>query len=198
MFIDRRQPSSLIMGLMDKKVFRKNILAKRKSISEKKHDEKSAQIKKRLEKLEIFQEAYTVMFYVSFGSEVETHGLLKDSFREKRVAVPLVWEKDLLIKRITDFSQLSPGAWEILEPEARQTSLKLSDINLILVPGVAFDKNHNRMGYGSGYYDRLLAREKEADFISVGLAFEEQIVDKLPIEKYDQKVDFIVTEKRVI
>ena len=196
--VDRWQPSSLIMGPMDKKAFRKNILTKRKGISEKKHKEKSAQIMRRLEKLEIFQEAYTVMFYVSFGSEVGTHGLLKDSFREKRVAVPLVWEKDLLIKRITDFSQLSPGAWEILEPETRQTSLKLSDINLILVPGVAFDEDHNRMGYGGGYYDRLLAGEKEADFISVGLAFEEQISNKLPVEKYDQKVDFVVTEKRVI
>lgn len=186
------------MEPMDKKAFRKKMLGTRDSISEKDRAKKSLAIKKRLEKLELFQEAYTVMFYVSFGSEVETHQLIKESFREKRVAVPLVWEKDLLVKQITDFSQLSPGAWTILEPEARQKSLGLTDINVMIVPGVAYDKNHHRMGYGGGYYDKLLARKDEGGFVSIGLAFEEQIVDEVPTEENDQKVDFIITDKRII
>jgi len=196
--VDMRQPSSLIIKPMDKKAFRKKILTVRDNISEKDRAKKSLAIKKRLEKLEIFQDAYTVMFYVSFGSEVETHQLIKESFREKRVAVPLVWEKDLLVKQITDFGQLSPGAWTILEPEARQKSLGLSNINVMIVPGVTYDKNHHRMGYGGGYYDKLLARKDEGGFVSIGLAFEEQIVDDVPTETNDQKVDFIITDKKII
>ncbi|TET52762.1 MAG: 5-formyltetrahydrofolate cyclo-ligase, partial [Actinobacteria bacterium] len=75
------------------------------------------------------------------------------------------------------------------------------DLNVIIVPGVAFDKEHHRLGYGGGYYDRLIAETRDPipeTPIFIGLAFEEQIVDKLPHNKHDQKVDFIITEKRVI
>lgn len=153
-------------------------------------------IEARLRTLDVFQQAYKILFYVSFLSEVQTHQLIKEALKNKKVGVPLVNNKELLIKEITDFSQLSPGHKNILEPSSDLPDLKVEDLNLIIVPGVAFDKKHYRLGYGGGYYDRLLA--KDNDHISIGLAFEEQIVDDLPIESHDQKVDFIVTDKRVL
>lgn len=184
---------------MDKKALRKEMLDKRNNIAAAKRQEKSGLIKERLEKLQIYHEAYTVMFYVSFGSEVETRQLIKDALKaEKRVAVPLVNKKELLIKQITDFKQLSPGTWGIFEPDHKLPDINPKDINVVIVPGIAFTIDHNRLGYGGGYYDKLLSKEGEANFTSIALAFEEQVVEKLPVAEHDQKVDFIVTDKRFI
>ncbi len=184
---------------MNKKILRQEILAKRNSIPEDTRRTKSALIKERLGSLEIFQEAYMVLLYVSFNSEVDTHQLIKDALQtEKQVAIPLVHENQLLIKKITSFDQLKPGTWDILEPSSKLPEVKLNDINLVIVPGVAFTKGHYRLGYGGGYYDKLLCQKEDAGFTSIALSFQEQIVDELPVEDHDQKVDFIVTEKRII
>ena len=189
----------LYNDFMNKKLMRKEIVTKRNSISADVRQEKSILIKERLQKLKIFAQAYTVLFYVSFGSEVETHQLIKDTLKtEKQVAVPLAHKDGLLIKIITDFKQVKPGTWNILEPSNKQPDIDLKVINLVIVPGVAFSKNHYRLGYGGGYYDKLLSQEDEAGFTSIGLAFDEQIVNELPVEKHDKKVDFVLTDKRII
>ena len=182
---------------MDKKTLRHDLFAKRNSILAIQRKDKSASIKERLQELEIYQEAYTVFYYVSFGSEVNTHALIKEALHDKRVAVPLVDDKNLLAKRITAYNQLKTGYKGILEPSYEAESINLADIDLIVVPALAYDKRHYRLGYGGGYYDRLLATGLGAP-ISIGLAFEEQIVKGLPVEAHDQKVDFVVTEKRII
>lgn len=184
---------------MEKSQLRKEMVAKRDAVPSGVRKAKSASILERLKNLEIFSEAYTVMFYVGFRSEVETHKLIKEVLKtERRVAVPLVYKDRLAVKQISDFKQLKPGAMGILEPGSKQPAVPLEEINVVIVPGVAFDKRHYRLGYGGGYYDRFLSREADAHFTSIGLAFEEQIVDELPVGAHDQKVDFIVTDRRII
>jgi len=182
---------------MDKKSLRHDLFAKRNSIPVIQRKDKSASIKQRLQELEVYQEAYTVFYYVSFGSEVNTHALIKEALHDKRVGVPLVDDKKLLAKEITAYNQLKTGYKGILEPSYERKSIDLEDIDLIIVPAVAYDKRHYRLGYGGGYYDRLLASGARTP-TSIGLAFDEQIVGELPIEDHDQKVDFIVTDKRII
>lgn len=190
-----------------KKELRKELLGKRNNISAAERKIKNDSVIQRLQELAIYKQAYTVLFYVSFGSEVDTHPLIKKAFKDKkRVAVPLVNGQTLDIKQITSFSQLKPGAMGILEPSEKQPSINPAEINVIIVPGIAFDKKHFRLGYGGGYYDRLLSQYSvnhqpstvNSSITSIGLAFQEQIVEKLPVDKHDQKVDFIITDKKLI
>ncbi len=99
-------------------------------------------------------------------------------------------------------SELSSRTLNILEPvsEIREDSsrwLEIGDVDLVLVPGLAFDPNGNRLGRGKGYYDRLLSQSSSRTAL-VALAFEEQILERLPVEPHDVKMDYIVTENRVI
>lgn len=136
------------------------------------------------------------MFFVSFGSEVHTHDMIKEALKSKTVIVPKVVHHEIEPSVIIDFDNLVPsGKFKIPEPiEAMKIAYK--NIDLILVPGIAFDKEGHRIGYGFGYYDRFLRRVPKA--IKIGLAFDLQIVDKIPREMHDVPVDLIVTEERVI
>lgn len=96
------------------------------------------------------------------------------------------------------FEALMPGAFGILEPSAAHGAVRLEalhEIDLIIVPGLAFDRKGHRLGYGGGYYDRLLA---ELDATKMALAFAAQIVEAVPAEAHDERVDFVVTEEEII
>ncbi|GAB5046738.1 5-formyltetrahydrofolate cyclo-ligase [Thermodesulfovibrio sp. TK110] len=137
----------------------------------------------------------SVLLYASFGSEVDTWRIF-DYCRKLSIktAFPKVKGKNLEIYWIKERSQLAKGYKSILEPCNAQKA-QLEDIEVIAVPGLAFDKNCFRIGYGGGFYDKLLCRKKG---IAAGLAYEEQILDKLPVESHDVKLDLIITDERVI
>jgi len=98
---------------------------------------------------------------------------------------------------LTDWNHLSIGAYGILEPARSQiVPIEPNTIDLVIIPGIGFDKTGNRMGHGKGYYDRFLPLAKKA--IRIGLCFEFQIKDQIPTEPSDQKVDYIITEERII
>jgi len=157
---------------------------------------KSREIEKRLFGLPEFQAARTVMFFASFRSEVETHHMVRRALAEgKRVVLPKVKGKELALFRIKDFDKdAAPGAWDIPEP-SNGTPVKLRDIDIIMVPGAVFDEKGNRLGYGAGFYDKLLAPYKG---MTVALAFELQIVENVPAAAHDVPMKKIVTEKRII
>ena len=137
-----------------------------------------------------------IMFFVSFNSEVHTHDMIKQAFKNKLVVVPKVVHKDIEPSVIIDFDNLIPSnKFGILEP-IEEMKIAYKNIDLILVPGVVFDKEGHRIGYGLGYYDKFLRKVPKA--IKIGLSFDFQVVDKLPREMHDVPVDFIVTEERVI
>ncbi len=179
-----------------KKSLRQQILDARFRLSPEERKAKSREIEKKLFSLPEFSAATAVMFYASFRSEVETHGMIRRALTEgKRIILPKVKGKELVLFEIRDFDQeAAPGAWGIPEPYYGNP-VSLEGVELIIVPGAVFDERGNRLGYGAGFYDRLLASSKG---MTAALAFELQIVPQVPVGPHDVPVKKIVTEKRII
>jgi 5-formyltetrahydrofolate cyclo-ligase len=179
-----------------KNKLRKQVLDARFGLTPEQRRAKSADIESRLFALQDFRSTRFVLFFASFQSEVETHHMIRRALAEgKRVALPRVKGKELELIEIANFeTDTAPGAWGIPEPE-RGKPAKLEDIGLIVVPGAAFDAKGNRIGYGAGFYDKLLPVYKGR---TVALAFDLQIVPDAPAEAHDIPVQTIITETRVI
>ena len=159
---------------------------------------KSRIIMRKLFSLEKFRKAKSILFYVSFNNEVDTLKMISKSIKlKKAVYVPITDFKDkrLTISRIRLFpGNLERSAYGILEPKLKFREIYLGNkIDIIIVPGVAFDLNGNRLGYGGGFYDRLL---KRMDALKIGLAFDFQVLRTLPTDKNDQKLDLVITDKQ--
>ncbi|HTP06567.1 MAG TPA: 5-formyltetrahydrofolate cyclo-ligase [Nitrospirota bacterium] len=179
-----------------KKEIRKRVLAARDSILPARRKTKSREIEERLFSLPQFTSARAVLFFASFRSEVETGPMIRRALASgKRVILPKVRDKELELFEIKNFDKdVSPGAWGIPEPR-ESAPVRLDQIDVIVVPGAAFDEHGNRLGYGAGFYDKLLS---EFTKLTIAVAFEEQIVAKIPTDPHDVPVRKIVTEKRVI
>lgn len=162
----------------------------------------SMQISNRLFDMELFKNAYSIMAYMSFRNEVDTNQIIQYSLNEdKRIIIPITQKESrtLLLSEIRNpESELIPGSFGILEPlPDRIRPFAKEDLDLILVPALAYDPRGFRLGYGAGYYDRFLST-LEKPVPTVGLAFEIQVLSKVPIEATDIPVDYIVTENRII
>ena len=175
---------------------RKAVLDARHRLPPAERRSKSAAIENRLFSLPEFRAAEMVLFFASFRSEVETEHMIGRALAEgKRVALPKVKGKELELFEISNFDRdVAPGAWGIPEPEHGRP-VKIGDIGLIVVPGAAFDESGNRIGYGAGFYDKLLPLYRGR---TAALAFEIQIVRAVPADAHDIPVQKIVTEKRSI
>ncbi len=177
---------------LSKNFLRRRILKRLNEQSAYERARKSLEIKKGLFALEEFKSAKTVMFYVSKDGEVDTIQMIKDTLRMgKRVAVPVtkVEKKELIASQILDLEkELTRGPYGILEPKSGYVRpVPIEKIDLIVVPGVAFDKMGRRLGRGAGYYDRFLKKfHKDVPFI--GLAFDFQVVENLPTLSHDVPV----------
>jgi 5-formyltetrahydrofolate cyclo-ligase len=175
---------------------RKEVLDARLKLTPEQRRVKSAEIEAKLFGLPEYRVASVVMFYASFRSEVETHHMIRRALVEgKRVVLPKVKGRELALFEIKSFDKdVLPGAWGIPEPEDG-VRVELKDIGLIVVPGAAFDEQGNRIGYGAGFYDKLLPLYQGR---SVALAFELQIAPEVPADAHDIPMQMIVTEERVI
>lgn len=187
--------------MRDKKSIRKEVLLKRDSIDLKEKERKDQLIRDRVFLLPQFEKAETIFYFASIHSEVFTLSQIKEAWRRgKRVILPRVDKglKGLRLYEVNDLNELRPGCMGIPEPDVPPDRERdINDVDLVVMPGVAFDPYGNRLGYGAGYYDRLLARLKK-DIPLVAIAYEEQIVDSLPHESHDVRVHMIVTDKRII
>jgi len=182
-----------------KEKIRKEIKEKRRKHSKEEQRKKSKEIKERLFGLSEFKDAETILFYISYDGEVYTHDMIKEALNDKRVVVPISnKEKQTLSLSVLDsWDDLEISSYGILEPKKDKIrKVSIEDINLIVVPGTAFDKYGNRIGHGKGYYDKLLQHSNKA--LHIGLAFECQIVEKIPTDIHDEPVDMIITEDRII
>ncbi len=179
-----------------KKTLRKQVLAARDRLSPEERAAKSRAIGEKLFALPEFISARVVMFFASFRSEVDTVPMIRRALKSgKRVILPKVKGRALELFEIIDYeSDVVPGAWGIPEP-AGSRPVDLAQIDFIVTPGAAFDEQGNRLGYGAGYYDKILSSFKGT---STALAFEAQIVKQVPVDAHDIPVRKIVTEKRVI
>lgn len=179
-----------------KKSLRKQVLDARHQLTPADRRARSSLIEQKLFELPEFLKASLVMFYASFQSEVETHFMIRRALSEgKRIALPRIKGKELELLEIANFDRdVSPGSWGILEPDQGDV-VAVRDLGLIVVPGAAFDERGNRLGYGAGFYDKLLAQYQG---VTVALAFELQIVPQVPADSHDVQIKKIVTEKRII
>jgi len=147
-----------------------------------------------------------VGIYIHMQGEVSTDLIIKDIFESGRYCyVPVVSGKDInfyQINDINDYNSLKPNRWNIREPEnleLRENPVEKGLLDLIIVPGLVFDKNSNRIGKGKGYYDKFLANLKSNFSIRnlsfpylMGLAFREQVVEKVPIQPHDFPLDTVI------
>ncbi len=181
---------------------RQEILARRDGLAEQERQEKSVALASRLAGLDCFSQARTILFFVSFRSEVDTLMVMRQALlRGVQVAVPLTLtrEKELNVFAVTDVdADLVPGYQGIREPDPRRChKLAPSSLDLVIVPGSVFDRRGARMGYGGGYYDRFLAN-RAPQARRVGICFDLQLVDEVPMAAHDQYLDFVVTESQVV
>lgn len=180
---------------MDKKSIRKEMQKKRDAIENKEKIDKD--LLEKLKNLDEFKSSDNFFIFVSYKSEFQTHDLIKDLIADgKNVYVPYVLEKGKMIyTKINSFDDLEKGSYSILEPKNPIPSTDRLDF--ILVPGLAFDKNGYRIGYGGGFYDRFLdSLDENAHRISV--AYDFQIFDDLEPDTYDQPVEKIISPSKII
>ena len=186
-----------------KKSLRKESILRRDSMSLDARRSKDRAILDRLISMSEFKNARTVLVYAAFRSEVGTEHIIRKALAENRiVGLPRVERltETLKLYSIEDWSDLAPGCWGILEPAERpDRTMDIKNIELVITPGAAFDEHCNRIGYGKGYYDKLLSgRKLELHPVVLGLAYEEQIVRSIPFDPHDMKMDLIITDKRDI
>ena len=177
--------------------------ARKNRVAQKDKDAVSRVICGKFTALPAYTAAKTVMWYVDAGSEVRTRHTLPEALGHgKRVAVPwcVVETNQLELFLLEDMSELVEGAYKILEPKTELRSLpaktvRPEELDLVMVPGTAFDPRGGRMGQGKGYYDRLLSRARP-DAPLVALAFDCQLFDAIPVAAHDVFMDLVLTETR--
>jgi 5-formyltetrahydrofolate cyclo-ligase len=167
----------------------------------------SIEICARLAAQAAYRAASTAMWYIGCKSEVRTlPALHRELAGRKRLVIPYCTtdengRRKLGLWHLEDFSELAPGTWSIPEPPRSRwgeagKEVPPSELDVIVVPGVAFDRSGGRLGNGAGYYDRLLAEVRE-DAVLFGVCFESQLLDRIATEAHDVPMDFVVTENNV-
>ena len=189
--------------VVDRNSLRKDRLAARDLMEPALRKEKSRRICALLKAHPVVTDADHLFVYVDFRSEVETMELIRQLIAAgKTISVPvtLLEESRLQAVRLTDpDTQLIPGCYDIPEPTPDQIAIATVDpatIDTVLIPGSVFDTGGGRLGYGGGFYDRFLT-ESAPRAARVGVAFELQLVDQVPMEPHDQYMDVLVTEQQI-
>ena len=177
-----------------KEILRKEMLSKRNSLTKTNIQSASESILSRLFARPKFKEAKYIAFYLPRGNEVDTKKMIEESLKQgKTILVPSTDEKKITFHKFSSFDDLEAGKFNILEPKSKINPL--SEPELIVIPGVAFGLCMHRLGYGKGYYDNYLA---SSFAYRIGIGYDFQIVEKLPSHENDQRMDEIITEKRII
>lgn len=185
-----------VRNLETKKAIRKRILGIRSSIPREVQEEKSRKICEAVIKYPYFEQADILFCYMDFHDEVQTELIRREAQkRGMQVAVPRVEGDSMYFYKVHDDADLEAGYFGIPEPKKTCGLCEASGNVLMIVPGTVFDPSCNRMGYGKGFYDRYLA--KHPGIHTVGIAFSEQIVDELPVEETDWKLDAVITDTMI-
>jgi 5-formyltetrahydrofolate cyclo-ligase len=192
-----------VLPEVSKSGIRKNTLALRELLPPETHAAHSMAIAERLMRMPEYQQSSAVLGYMNFGTEFASEVWIREVLAAcKKLALPrvnhhtnqldLFWVEDLE-------NQLATGLWKIREPivERCERVITPNEVEFALLPGVAFSKSGARLGYGGGYYDKLLAQMSHRPTL-VAAAFELQIMERIPQEATDVKVEWIITEQRAI
>lgn len=183
----------------NKDYYRKIACEKRDSISKEDKYILDEKIYDNVIKSSFYKKARSIFIYVSVNSEADTRKIIEKALTDgKTICVPKVISKKqgMIAVKINSLDELSPGAYNIPEPLQYDKKFDEHDIDLILLPGLAFDECGGRIGYGGGFYDKFISNTGEGT-IKVGLAYDFQIFDKVTCFEYDAVIDGIITEKSV-
>ncbi|MGI0027302.1 MAG: 5-formyltetrahydrofolate cyclo-ligase [Nitrosopumilaceae archaeon] len=180
--------------VVEKARLRKQLLNARDSMSLDFIKITSKEIQENLRKIDFFRNAKTIGAYYSIGSEVRTQDILQEILNAgKELALPKVVKNDLVFKKISNFAELEPGNFAVMEPKDKCEIVK--NLDAVIVPAIALTKDGFRLGYGFGYYDRYLHGKKST---TIALSYAKQVIKSFPLDDHDVKTNFIVTEDKVI
>lgn len=182
---------------MNKDEIRNEMKARRRILTADEVRDMSARIFNSLFSIDCFTCAQSVCTFLSAFKEPETGGIIKAlTDRGRAVAVPITHTDTglLTLSYIDGMDSLRSGAYGISEPRHIREA-RIEDIDAVLVPGLAFDRSGGRTGFGKGYYDRLL---QDAGAVKIGLCYQFQVIDRVPVQEHDVTMDFIVTENEII
>ena len=175
---------------MDKKALRREIREKKRAMTEEEIVDRSEKLGQLFVQSEAYRKAKTVYGYLPYNQEVRTVPMLAQALRDgKRVAVPKIYGDTMKFLYLDDLSKVEKNDMGIPEPIA-DTPVADDKTALVLMPGLAFTKQGDRMGYGGGFYDRFLA--EEPDHPTLALCYDFQMVDSLPTEEFDIPVDTVL------
>lgn len=176
---------------MDKKELRKKYTKVRADVEDK--ESKDRLIRENLRQLDIYKKAKSVFVFISYKSEVDTRGIIEDILADgKKLLVPLVKGSEMIAVEVKGIDDLEPNKMGILEPKSGD---EVTDVDLTITPGLAFDKDGYRLGYGGGYYDKFFAK---VDTIRMGIGYFDQYVESLVHEDYDKALEYLLTEEGLI
>ncbi|HAM38741.1 MAG: 5-formyltetrahydrofolate cyclo-ligase [Elusimicrobia bacterium RIFOXYC2_FULL_34_12] len=182
---------------MNKKDIRTKVLAIRKCIGKEIVCKNSKRILKKLFQLGEFRKAKKIVFYASFNNEVDTWLMIEKALKlNKEVFLPKIKNGKIIPVKVKNLNNLACGKYGILEPingDSKKISIKYFD--MIIVPGVVFDKNCNRIGFGKGYFDNFLSN---IEAVKIGLGYGFQVIEHIPVTDKDVPMDRVITEKQII
>lgn len=183
---------------MPKHTLRQAILAARKSLPSQDRCISAELAQRNLLDHPAYERASTLALYLAVRGETDTQLIAESCLEDgKKLLFPSVCGDRMVFRRIASLAELIPGPFGIPEPPSTAREMEASDVDMVVVPGVAFDTCGRRLGYGRGYYDRLLHPwEGEGRFF--GLCYDFQVVEKIVDEPHDVLMDWVITDRRVI
>ncbi|MBE3093329.1 MAG: 5-formyltetrahydrofolate cyclo-ligase [Actinobacteria bacterium] len=182
-----------------KRDIRKRIQNKRNSLPIRDRKKRSKIIAEKFFDTAYYNNSNNILIFYPFRSEIDVTIIIRQALENKKnIILPRIHDQELKLFYVDNLKkQLERGAYGIMEPIIGLCRpAKISDIDLVVVPGISFDKNLNRLGYGGGYYDKLLLHIPEG-VKKIALCFDIQVVDSIPISEHDIKVDILITDTKI-
>ena len=179
--------------ISEKELIREKIKKKKQQLTDKEKEIEAANVFEKIEALPEFINAHNIMIYWSMPDELPTHDFIIRWSKKKTMLLPVVKGEDMLIKPFSTKEELKQGSLGIWEPDTQKEYL--NSIDLVIVPGVAFDRNKSRLGRGKGYYDRYFINKR---IVKIGVCFDFQLLESIPIDSFDIKMDKVVTNSFLI
>ena len=177
-----------------KAALRKHLLEKRDATSAELREISSEKIHQNLKKISAYTNSQNIACYFPIGSEIDTHSIMLGILEQgKNMLLPKITENNMEFFVVPNLEKLEKGRFDIMEP--KDSCKKAENVDCILVPTVGISKSGDRLGYGSGYYDKFLS---STDAIKISLTYSKQIVKFVPSESHDIKIDLIITEDEII
>ncbi len=195
---------------MTKEKIRKCIKEQRNNLTVEERMRQSGEVREKLFNLEVYKNCQMLFTFVSFQTEVDTHQVIDRALNTgKKVYVPRAESGVMEFYELSDPGSLIPGKFGVPEPPANSAGRFIlsqfagsghieAGYAVMLLPGLAFDPAGNRIGYGAGYYDRYFSSHPPGNFYKIALAYDFQIMESIPNDKYDVKADLIITPYQII